>query len=257
MEIKGHGLPIKIELPEHYLEEEVRCDYTVSRKMKEVWAVELDLLSELARVCSKHNIEFYAEGGTLLGCIRHKGFIPWDDDIDIAMTRDNYRKLCAATDDFHFPYFLQTEQTDFGSMRGHAQLRNSLTTGALESETDLQINQGIFIDIFPMDVVPDAPEAFENQKEDIYKFKKKAFFYGRKLFSLSKKSKLKRAIKLAIIKMPFTRNYIIRKSKSYYKKFEDACSRFDSSDEERISLLSFKCYETGYIRKRSYYDRHP
>lgn len=62
---------LNIELPKGFLEEEVRCGYTVTRKMKEVWAVELDLLKEFKRVCNKYDLKYCADGGTLLGAIRH------------------------------------------------------------------------------------------------------------------------------------------------------------------------------------------
>lgn len=151
-------LNIKLQLPEHFLDEEVRCDYTISHKMKEIWAVELDLLNEFMNVCKKHDLKFFVAGGTLLGTIRHKGYIPWDDDVDVMMFRDDFEKLNKiAPKEFKNPYFWQTEETDKGSMRGHAQLRNSSTTGILKGEYSykMSFNQGIFIDIFPLDNIPD------------------------------------------------------------------------------------------------------
>lgn len=148
---------LNIDLPEHFLEEEVRDGYTISSEMKKVWAVELDLLNEFMRVCRKYDIKFFAAGGTILGAVRHKGFIPWDDDIDLMMMRSEYERLCKiAQTEFKPPYFFQTEETDSGSYRGHAQLRNSMTTGILRNEFHQRrkINQGIFIDIFPLDYVP-------------------------------------------------------------------------------------------------------
>lgn len=72
---------LNIELPKGFLEEEVRCGYTVTRKMKEVWAVELDLLKEFKRVCNKYDLKYCADGGTLLGAIRHQdlflGMMTW------------------------------------------------------------------------------------------------------------------------------------------------------------------------------------
>lgn len=109
---------LNIELPKGFLEEEVRCGYTVTRKMKEVWAVELDLLKEFKRVCNKYDLKYCADGGTLLGAIRHQGFIPWDDDLDIAMLRKDFEKLNeVAPAEFKKPYFWQTEETDKGSAR--------------------------------------------------------------------------------------------------------------------------------------------
>lgn len=76
-----------------FLKEENRDGYIVSPLMKKVWSVELDLLSELDRVCKKYDIKYYAAFGTLLGAVRNKGFIPWDDDIDVCMLRDDYARL--------------------------------------------------------------------------------------------------------------------------------------------------------------------
>ena len=106
-------IELNINIPDSFLDEEERCGYIVSKQMKEVWAVELDLLAELLRVCKKHGIKVFASGGTMLGAIRHKGFIPWDDDIDMMMFRSDYDKLCAiAAEEFVEPYFFQTEYTD-------------------------------------------------------------------------------------------------------------------------------------------------
>lgn len=159
---------LNIKLPEGFLDEEVRCGYTVTRQRKEVWAVELDLLEEFERVCNKYGLKYCADGGTLLGAIRHQGFIPWDDDLDIAMLRSDFEMLNkVAPTEFKKPYFWQTEETDKGSARGHAQLRNSDTTGIIKIEYEHQknnnFNQGIFIDIFPFDTVIDDEKKLAEQ----------------------------------------------------------------------------------------------
>lgn len=163
-------IKLNLNIPDEFYNEEIRCDYTISAEMKKVWAVELDLLAELDRVCRKYNIKYCADGGTLLGAVRHKGFIPWDDDLDIAMLRSDYERLNKiAPTEFKTPYFWQTEETDPGSARGHAQLRNSDTTGILQAEYDNlrnnNYNQGIFIDIFPFDTVTDNPDALRIQDQ--------------------------------------------------------------------------------------------
>lgn len=151
-------LPIKIELPEGFLEEEIRCGHTVTTENKKLWAVELDLLAEFDRVCKKHGLTYFADGGTLLGAVRHQGFIPWDDDVDVIMYREEYEKLARiAGQEFQYPYFFQSPHTDPGLVTGGSKLRNSKTT--LISDFDHKRpfqNKGIFIDIFILDNLPDS-----------------------------------------------------------------------------------------------------
>lgn len=150
--------PLLLEFDDSFFEEEIRCGYTVSSEMKKVWAVELDLLNEFSKVCEKHRLNWFVHAGTMLGAIRHKGYIPWDDDIDVVMPRADYDKLCTlGPQEFNHPYFYQIEETDYFFARNFARLRNSDTTAVLEWEESFKYpyNQGIFIDIFPMDNIPD------------------------------------------------------------------------------------------------------
>ena len=152
---------IELKIPEKFLSAEDKV-LRVETKTKQLWAVELDLLAQLDKVCAKHDIKYFAISGTLIGAARHQGFIPWDDDIDVVMLRSEYdRFLSVGAAEFTYPYFLQTNTSDPGSFRGHAQLRNSETTGILKSEMKgglpiYTFNQGVFLDVFPLDNIPDA-----------------------------------------------------------------------------------------------------
>lgn len=82
-------------------------------KMTNVQHIELEILKKIDEVCKKHNINYWLDSGTLLGAVRHQGFIPWDDDIDIGMLREDYEKfLKVAQKDLGDDYFLQTRSTD-------------------------------------------------------------------------------------------------------------------------------------------------
>lgn len=151
---------LKYPVPESFLLEEDRKGYKVSAEMKKVWAVQIDLVRELLRVCDKYGLKVFADGGTLLGAMRDGGYIPWDDDIDMAMLRPDYDKLCeVAPKEFAHPHFFQTIMTDERYTRRHAQLRNSDTacwSAGKKCKKD-GCNQGIFIDIFVLDGIPNNP----------------------------------------------------------------------------------------------------
>ena len=76
-----------------FLEPEIRDGFYIPSAMKQAWAAELELLKEIDKVCKKHNIQYFADWGTLLGAVRHKGFIPWDDDLDITMKRKDFERF--------------------------------------------------------------------------------------------------------------------------------------------------------------------
>lgn len=142
------------------LNEEIRYGYRVTEQIKRVWQIQLKLVKRLLDVCKKHNLKIWAEGGTLLGAVRHHGFIPWDDDIDMMMLRDDYDKLISLADkEFTKPYFLQCAETEPGYVRGHAQLRMSNTTAILPQDIWQDFNQGIFIDIFVYDKLPEGRDS--------------------------------------------------------------------------------------------------
>jgi len=139
-------------LPATFFKEEERCGYLVTEKRKKVWAIQVDLLLELDRVCRKYGLHFFMSDGSLLGVVRHHGFIPWDDDIDVNMLRDDYEKLMKLGPSvFKYPYFLQTPYTDKDAFFSYANLRNSNTTGLIYPFRYQNYNHGINIDIFPLD----------------------------------------------------------------------------------------------------------
>lgn len=82
-----------MQFPHTYFEDEIREGFYITGAMKRAWAAQLEVLAEIDKVCKKHNIRWFADCGTLLGAIRHGGYIPWDDDMDICMLRPDYIKF--------------------------------------------------------------------------------------------------------------------------------------------------------------------
>ena len=113
---------------------------------------QLDILKAFIRVCDKHNLEYFLVYGTALGAIRHKGFIPWDDDIDVGMPREDYEKYIQLQSEYEgTPYFIQTFKSDPCYIYNYAKLRDSSTTFLENAFKNHRINQGVFIDVFPVD----------------------------------------------------------------------------------------------------------
>jgi lipopolysaccharide cholinephosphotransferase len=116
----------------------------------------LEMVKYLDSFCKENKIEYFIAYGSCLGAVRHKGFIPWDDDFDIGMTLENYNKfieLCKTKLDTN-KYFLQTLETEPNYYLSFAKLRDINTTLIEEKNKDIAITKGVYIDIFPIVGIP-------------------------------------------------------------------------------------------------------
>jgi lipopolysaccharide cholinephosphotransferase len=120
--------------------------------MNELQKKQLEILKEFDRVCRENNLTYFANGGTCIGAIRHNGFIPWDDDVDVMMPREDYEKLLKLQNPWSdSKYFLQTFRTDKHYVLNFAKLRDSSTTYLESLFYNIRQNHGVWIDIFPLD----------------------------------------------------------------------------------------------------------
>lgn len=135
--------------------ERIDEERAVQKTLRQLQLTELEILKELDRVCRKYGLRYYIVGGTLIGAVRHKGFIPWDDDIDVSMPRADFNKLLeVAPLEFSDKFFLQNEKTEKACYFYYAKLRMNGTYFGEEKFEHTCIHKGIFIDVFPLDCIP-------------------------------------------------------------------------------------------------------
>lgn len=156
-----------ISLNDKFFEEEVRCGFTISSEMKHVWAAEMKILSYIIDVCKKYNIQYFADYGTLLGAIRHEGFIPWDDDIDISLKRTDYMKLLSALKEENNPdYIINSCYVNNDRRKVFTSVSNYTQVPLPDDvrENFYQCPYVVGIDIFVLDYVPRDEEMASMQR---------------------------------------------------------------------------------------------
>ena len=125
--------------------------------LRKLQLIQTEMLAEVDRICRKHDIQYSLDGGTLLGAVRHKGFIPWDDDADIVFTRHEYAnffRACKKDLDTE-RFFLQEYRTDKNYRWGYAKLRRKGTEYIRLNQEQMKYKTGVCIDLFVNDNVPD------------------------------------------------------------------------------------------------------
>lgn len=237
-----------LKLPPSFFQEEVRHDYTIPASMKKIWAVQLELLSVLLDVCQKNNLKIWADGGTLLGTIREHGYIPWDDDIDMAMLRPDYDKLIViANKVFKSPYFFQCGYTEDKYPRGHAQLRKDGTAAILPGDICQSFHQGIFIDIFVYDSVPNEQKDVDELQNNTQYYLQQMRYYCYKPYSIYN---LKLNYQLFKLKREINRIGF----KNVFSKFDNYFRRYTFNDCDNVACMGFVFDFDHFLRNKHFYE---
>ena len=222
-------------------------------ELRKVQLCQLDLVLEVKRICEKYNINYFLIGGTLLGAVRHKGFIPWDDDLDIGMLREDYNRFVEiCTNELDKDYFLQTSQTDEDYGFGFAKLKINGTIFLEYVSKDNESHKGIFIDIFPFDRMP------LKKKQQVWQQKQVKLYRNLLLIKCNYNYWNKKDIKVKILRkiisfliFPINKGYFLKKIvKNEIKYNQEKCENFINLEgaygyKEFISVNSIQQFESA------------
>ena len=200
--------------------------------LEQIWKIETELLTHLLDVCQQHGLRCFMSGGSLLGVVRHKGFIPWDDDIDLWMPRPDYdRLLQVGPKEFQEPHFFQSAYTDTDYFHPHVQIRHSQTTAIRPSDVYQPFNQGIFIDVFPIDGVPDSDADLQ-----------KLLHYTRRGFRFlkAKNTHILMSGRLGLVVRKWQARRAVKKQwwTTLYKDTEDLFRQYPYETSQRVGTLA-------------------
>lgn len=173
--------------------------------LRKLQLTELEILNEIHRICIENNLTYFLVGGTLLGAVRHKGFIPWDDDLDVAMPRNDYNKFLKICENgLNQNYYLHCINTDKEYWLPFAKVRKKNTLFDEANISHIDVPKGIYVDVFPLD-----DEFKEDSFEKRFRTKIIKLLNGiilhKKRFYINKRKTLKNRIRslIALFFAPF------------------------------------------------------
>lgn len=212
--------------------------------------IQITIATHIFDVCKRHGLKVWAEWGTLLGAVREHGFIPWDDDIDLMMMRDDYEKLILlAESEFKHPFFLQCAHTDKQYYRGHAQVRYDGTACVIPVDIDQPFHQGLFVDIFVYDNIPD--EMGREWNRSIRKAN-----WAKKCLQTAYYNKFSLKAPVSSIKFIIARTAcILFGPKNIYNFFERQFTKWNSKECHRVACPTFNFRKMDHrIKEKIWYN---
>lgn len=200
-----------------------------------------DILHIFADYCDEHNLQYYLAYGTLIGAVRHKGYIPWDDDIDVHMPRPDYEKLLALFNtDMAETDYLVIRPSDERGYHTWAKLINKKT---LKVEKGVGNGIGLDIDIFPLDGVPDTYDDFVKHYDRLHRAQ---YLYLVKHVTTDGRNLLQR-IALTVVKV------FLPKKSVFLRFFDKQCLMFDYDKCTNVGVVSsYYCGKKNYFKREQF-----
>lgn len=196
----------------------------------------LEILKYIDEICKKNNIKYFLGFGTLLGAVRHRGFIPWDDDVDICMLRSDYDRFINIMQQQNI-YNLISMETDADYYFSFARVSDKKTKLVLDGMREIH-NLGVFVDVFPIDTAPPVSER-EQWFATYNKYRKQVLCTIPKTAKYSSYSK--NAIKQIIKRFPFRIIWGVNNFQKYRIKFQEWIKKYNGTDSHE-SMISYTPY---------------
>lgn len=219
-----------------------------NKTLKRLQQVELEILKDFMKICDENNIKYFGFAGTGIGAIRHKGFIPWDDDIDIALTRDDYERALELVKDVYKDKYTVVNPEEFHKYP-------LMTTRIMKKGTkfvefplkDIDCELGIFLDVYAFDNISDDPKEFKKQGRDAW-FWSKLMILRSLPFPVLPVRGWKARIIHCITAVVHYLMVIFKVSRKFlYRKCKEACTRYNDRETRKIAYLCSTNPYTIYI----------
>ena len=225
--------------PDSFFEDEVRDGFYISCMMKRYWAAQLTVLAQIDRICRKHNLKWWADNGTLLGAVRHGGYIPWDDDMDICMLRHDWIKFFeVAADELPKDYCVMclSKEPEYRQMIGRIVNAHAIDYSEAHLNDFWGCPYTVGIDIFPLDGLCEDDKREENRCRKIRRVSQAV--------KLLESGNVNNAQLKILLKEIERDNHVnIRSSKNLHHDLpvliEELFMRYSSEDAENVALMPY------------------
>lgn len=206
--------------------------------LKKLQKVELDILKDFIELCEKHKLDYFGVAGTAIGAIRHKGFIPWDDDIDIALRGNDYDKFIeVAKEELKDKYIVMNAEEDPNYPLMTTRLMKKGTSFREFALKDVDCELGIFLDIYSYDNISDNPKEYAKQARTAWFWSKLMILRSLPYPVLPFKGVKAKIIHLICAIIHYSMVILGISKKYLYKKCKSATKRYDNIETKRIAYL--------------------